>query len=254
MIEELGVNILQNTAIGSNTGQVNTCKGPTTDQFPYAQEANAQESCKSQVDPAPRSHSPDNFETSLRASEQEQEYSPYLMPTSSITSDVKSWQDVDASRQKPNVNSHAVPLPFPMPMEEMDANILQRSATGSSTSQEPTTDRFSYAQEANAEEFCKPQVDPVPRSHSADNFKTSVHGSSHAPETPEYSPYLMPSPSITSDVKSWEAVDPSRRNPKSNVDSVPSPPPFPMPNYSSKPEHGMSQNFLIQFLVAYLIF
>ena len=250
MIEELGVNILQNTAMGSDTGQVNTCKGPTTDQFSYAQEANAQESCKPQVDPTPRSHSPDNFETSLHASEQ----APECMPTSSITSDVKPWQTVDSSRGKSNVDFHAIPFPFPMPMEEIGGNISQRSATGSSTSQGPTTDQFSYVQEANSEEFCKPQFDPVPRSHSADNFETSVHASGHAPETPEYSPYLMPSPSITSDVKSWEAVDPSRRNPKSNVDSVPSPPPFPMPSYSSKPEHGMSQNILIQFLVAYLIF
>ena len=254
MIEELGAGIFQNAAIESNTAQVNTAQGPTTDQRSYAQEANAQESCKPQVDPTPRSHSPDNFETSLHASEQAPEYSPYLMPASSITSEVKSWQTVDPSKGKSNVDFHVVPFPFPMPMEEISGNISQRSATGSSTSQGPTTDQFSYVQEANSEEFCKPQFDPVPRSRSADNFETSVHASGHAPETPEYCPYLMPSPSITSDAKSWEAVCPSRRNANSNVDPVASPPPFPMPNYSSKPEHGMSQNILIQFLVAYLIF
>ena len=195
MIEELGAGIFQNAAMESNTAQ-----GPTTDQLSYAQEANAQESCKPQVDPTFRSHSPDNFETSLHASEQAPEY----MPTSSITSDVKSWQTVDSSRGKSNVDFHAIPFPFPMPMEEIGGNISQRSATGSSTSQGPTTDQFSYVQEANSEEFCKPQFDPVPRSRSADNFETSVHASGHAPETPEYCPYLMPSPSITSDVKSWE--------------------------------------------------
>ena len=48
---------------------------------------------------------------------------------------------------------------------------------------------------------CKSQVDrnPAPRSRPAENFGTSVYASGHVQE---YSPYLMPTPSITSVVKS----------------------------------------------------
>jgi len=218
-LKEMSANIPQHSAIGSTTGQE-----PTTDQFSYAQEANAQESCKPQVDPAPQSHS-------VYASGQATEYITYLMPTPSITPEVKSWETVDASRRnaKSNVDSHAAPSPILMPIEEMSASISQNSAImGSNTGRGPNTaDQFSYAQEANAQESCKPQVDPAPQSHS-------VHASGQAPE---YSPYLMPTPSITSEVKSWETVDASR-SARPNVDSHAAPPPFPMPSYFSKPQYG----------------
>jgi hypothetical protein len=224
----MGANLPQNSAIGSTISTIG--QEPTTDQFSYAQEANAQESYKPQVDPASLSHS-------VPASGQATEYhSTYLMPTPSITSDVKSWDTVDASRRnaKPIIDSHPAPSPIPMPIEEM----------GASTN---SADQFSYAQEANAQESsscqCKPQVDPAPRSHS-------VHASGQAPE---YSPYLMPTPSITSEVKSWETVDASRRNAKPNVDSHAAPPPFPMPSYFSKPQYGMSRNVLTRFFVVYLL-
>jgi len=234
-LKELGANILQNSAMGSNTGQ-----GATANQLSYAQEGSAQEYCKPQVDSAPRSNSADNFESSSWQPPV-QEHSPYLMPTPSTTSEVNSWQTVGASRgnSKPNVDSHALPLPFPlgMPMEEMGGNIPQSSDMRSNTGQGPSTYQFSYAQEANAQECCKPQVDPVPRSHSADNFNTSIHAFGQAPgrETPEYSTFFMPTPSITSEVKSWETVGASR---KSDVDSFAAPSSFPMPSYFSKPEYG----------------
>ena len=208
--------------MGSNTGQ-----GSTTDQFSYAQEANAEESGKPQFAPAPQSYSADSFETSAHASWRvpAQDHSPYRMPTPSTTSEVNSsWQTVGAStgNSTTNVDSHVRPLPFPM---YMGADIPQSSDMGSNTGRRSTIDQFSYAQETNAEESGKPQVqvEPVPRSHSADNFDTSVHASrqAHWQETPEYTP-----PPLLS---------------------------FPMPSYCSKPEYGMSQNFLIQFLVAYLI-
>jgi len=234
-LKEMGANLPQNSAIGSaisTTGQE-----PTTDQFSYAQEANAQESYKPQVDPAPLSHS-------VPATEY---YSTYLsMPTPSVTSssDVTSWDTVDASRRnaKPIIDSLPAPSPIPMPIEEMGASISQDSAImGSNTGRRPNSaDQFSYAQEANAQESCqcKPQVDPAPRSHS-------VHASGQAPD---YSPYLMPTPSITSEVKSWETVDASRRNTKPNVDShVAAPPPFPMPSYFSKPQYGAHTAPPIQF-------
>ena len=163
--------IPQNSTTGSNTG-----RGPTTDQFPYTQEANAQEFSKphwhrdvDQFDPVSRSHSADNIKG------------------------------------------------------EMGPNIPQDSTSGSNSGHGPTTDQFSYTQEANAQESCKPHVDSVPRSHSADNFETSG-------QVPEYGPFPMPTPSI--------ADDASRRNVKSNVNLHTLPPPFPTPIYFSKP-HGM---------------
>ena len=116
---------------------------------------------------------------------------------------------------------------------EMSASIPQDSTTASNSGQGPTTDQFSYTQEANAQESRKPHVDPVPRSHSADNFETSsVHASG---QVPEFGPLLfpMPTPSISDDV--------SRRNVKPNhIDSHSLPPPFPLPIYFSEPQqYGM---------------
>ena len=137
-------------------------------------------------------------------------------------------------------------------IEEICENISQDSAIGSNTGQGPTTDQSSSAQEANAQEPCKPQVDPTPLSHSADNFETSVHASG---QVPEYGSYLMPTPSITSEVKSCQTVGVSRRNAKRiakpNVD-LHAALPFPTPSHFSNPQYGMSQNVLIHFFVAYL--
>jgi hypothetical protein len=89
-----------------------------------------------------------------------------------------------------------------------------------------TTNQSSYgnpSQEANARESCKPQADP--ESHSAENLGTSIYTSR---QVPEYSPGLIPTPSITSEVGSCEimststsveSVDASRRNAKPNDDS-----------------------------------
>ena len=129
----------------------------------------------------------------------------------------------------------------------MGANISQDS-TGQNTGQGPTN--FSYTQEPNAQESCKPQVDPAPRSHSTDNFETSVHASG---QVPVYGPYPMPTPSITSEVKSRETVGASWRNAKPNVDSHSASPPFPMPSNFSEPQYGMSRNVLIQFRLLRII-
>ena len=94
-----------------------------------------------------------------------------------------------------------------------------------------TTNRFSYrnpSQEANGLESCKPQIDSAPGSHSAENFGTSVYTSDRK-HVPKYSQNLMPTPSITSEVKSCKMSTPttvksvtvgeSRRNGKPNDDS-----------------------------------
>ena len=138
----------------------------------------------------------------------------------------------------------------------MAANIIsQDSAIGSNTGQGPTTDQFSYSQEPKAQGSCNSQVDPAPRSHSTNNFETSVRASGQDRQVPEYGPYrTMPRP-ITSEVKLCETVGASWRNAKPNVHShaVPQAPPFPMPSYFPKPQYGMSRNVLIQFFVAFLI-
>jgi len=97
-LDEMGVNISQKSLIESNhkrCSNVNFCpshgQGLTTNQF---------------------SHSAENLGKSVHVSGQVPEYSPYLMPTPPITSEVKSWETVGASRRnvKPIVDSHAPPL------------------------------------------------------------------------------------------------------------------------------------------------
>jgi hypothetical protein len=113
-----------------------------------------------------------------------------------------------------------------------------------------TIDQFSRdaSQEANAQESCKPQVDPVSGYHSAENLGTSEHSSGRVPE---YGPYVMPMPSK---VKAWQRVMSTptsvksigvRENPNLNDNSNIPPPLSPKLSYSSKPQYGMSQNVLI---------
>ena len=113
---------------------------------------------------------------------------------------------------------------------EMSASIPQDSTTASNSGQGPTTNQFSYTQEANAQESSKPHVDqfdPVPRSHSTDNFETSVQASGQVPEN---GPFPMPTPSIADDAS---------RTVETNVDLQTLPPLFPTPIYFSKPQYGM---------------
>ena len=128
----MGVNISQNSSTESNNkrggSNPNFCalhgQGSTTNQFSYRNpsqnsEANARESCKPQVDPG--SHSAENVGTSIYTSRQVPEYSPDLIPTPSITSEVRSCKimstptpvkSASASRRntKPNDDSHAPSL------------------------------------------------------------------------------------------------------------------------------------------------
>ena len=122
-------------------------------------------------------------------------------------------------------------------------NISQNSAVGSKhrrgsshpnicpyNGQGLTTNHLSSknpSQEENAQSSM-PQVGPAPRSHAAEDFGTSVYTSGQVPEYSSLA-YLMPIPSITSEVKkSWElmstptsvkSVGSSRRNAKPNDDS-----------------------------------
>ena len=129
----MGLNNSRNSAVESNhkhgSSNPNFCasygQGLTTNQLSYTNlsEANAlesrkpQESCKPQVDPAHGFYSAKN---SWTTSGQVPMYSPYLMPTPSITSEVKPWEimstptsvkSVGASRRnaKPIDDSHAHP-------------------------------------------------------------------------------------------------------------------------------------------------
>ena len=98
----------------------------------------------------------------------------------------------------------------------MGVNISLNSSVESNRGSDPnscashgqgvTTNQFSYrnpSQEANAAESCKPQADSAPKSHSAENFGTSVYTSGHVPEI---SPNLNPTPSMTLEVKSYEIM------------------------------------------------
>ena len=110
------------------------------------------------------------------------------------------------------------------------------------------TNQLSYgnpSQEANARESCKPQVDPG--SHSAENVGTSIYTSR---QVPEYSPDLIQTPSITSEVRSCKimstptpvkSASASRRNAKWRL-TCPLPP---FPIYFSKSQYGMSGNVII---------
>jgi len=98
-LEEMGVNFPPNSAIESNykrCSDLNFCASHASGRGPTNQ----------------FSHSAGNFGRSIYASGQVPECSPYLMPTPSITSEVKSWDTIGASRRdaKLNVDSHAPPF------------------------------------------------------------------------------------------------------------------------------------------------
>ena len=115
--EKIGVNIYQNSSIGSNTST--TSQGPTT--YPFsAQQANAQESRnKPGVGTggvnAPRSRSANNSAETSKSINASGQVPEYLMP---MPSDVKPWETVGASRRnaKLDVDSHTAPPPFPVPV------------------------------------------------------------------------------------------------------------------------------------------
>ena len=142
----MGVNISRNSSIESNHkrggSNPNFCAlhelGLTTNQFSCgnpSQEANAHESCKPQVDPGP--HSAENVGISTYTSRQVPEYSPDLIPTPSITSEVRSCKvmstptsvkSVSASRRNTRPNDAHAPSLHSQPISQSRNTVCQATS------------------------------------------------------------------------------------------------------------------------------
>ena len=131
----MGVNISRNSAVESNnehgSSNPNFCascgQGLTTNQLSFrnsSQEANALESRKPQVDPAHGFHSTEDSWASEYTSGQVPKYSPYLMPTPSITSEseVKSWEIMSTPT---SVKSVGASKENAKPIDDSHVHLLQ---------------------------------------------------------------------------------------------------------------------------------